>query len=386
MLPSLPSHQGSCYSEVMMIRKSTALLAAVALTIFTYLVASALPMSEALSALPRDLSDTMLLFTNWSQIKDNLGLENVTSGSPSDARIEFARRCRQELSIATAFGIDNMDTHADMWGWDASDLDWEAQLVSSVLPPIYVLKLRGDFDFSLAAVGFTERGFVQTDSHGALLFSNSMDPGQPWLRTTELAILNTAYIADEQLMILSSSPVALGQSLATWADSIAGLDEDPFAVAAVEHLGAVDSAILLRGLGECIRFTPNPILDLVGNLPTSERIEKLRVSLQQRELLVPYRAFGTGYEDVEGARTGTIVFEYDSADLALLDMPARLLLAEEGMSTCYEAPIAETYFSVHSCEVLDNAIVMSVTPVANQPIRLFRMMFYLDAVFAGCSM
>ena len=361
------------------------LLASVLLTIFACFAACALPMSEALSVLPRELQDTMLLFTNWSQVKIKLGLEDVTSGSPSDARMELASRCTQELAVATAFGIANMDTHADMWGWDASDLDWEAQLIGSELPPIYVLKLRDDFDFSPVAAGFTERGFVQSDSHGALLFSHSMDPSQSWLRTTELSILNTAYVAGERLMVLSSSPVAVQQCLAAWAGDIESLDEDPFEAAAVEHLGAVDSAIALGGLGECIRFTPNPLLDLIGAMPTSERINDLMISLQQRELLVPYRVFAVGYEDVNGERAGTIVFEYDSSELALLDMPARLLLAEEGTSTRYDAPIAEACFTVQSCQVLDRAIVLSVYPVANQPIRLFRMVLYFDAVFASCS-
>ena len=385
MLPRLHTAQASGYHDLTMIRNYAVLMVTVFLVAFTCFAVCSLPMSDALSALPRDLSDTMLLFTNWSQIKIKLGLEGATSGSPLDARMGLARRCTQELAVATAFGLANMDTHADMWGWDASDLDWETQLISSEFPPIYVLKLREDFDFSPVAVGFMGRGFVQTDSHGAVLYSHSMDPSQSWLRTTELSILNTAYVAEERLMVLSSSPVAVQQCLAARAGDIESLDEDPFEAAAVEHLGAIDSAIALRGLGECIRFTSNSFLDLIGTLPTSEGIEDLKASLQQRELLVPYRVFATGYADLDGERAGAIVFEYDNSELALLDMPARLLLAEEGMSAYYKAPIAEACFTVQSCEVLDSAIVMSVAPVANQPIRLFRMMFYLDAIFAGCS-
>lgn len=186
-------------------------------------------------------------------------------------------------------------------------------------------------------------------------------------------------------MILSSSPAAVELCLSARSGEIAGLDEDLFQNAAVEHLGFVDSGIVLRGVGECLRFTPHPILDLIETLPGSERVSDLKARLQDRDLLVPYRAFAIGYEDVDGERIGTIVFEYDTPELAVLDRPARLLLAEEGTSAYYEAPISETCFTVQACEVQDSALLMTVIPVANQPLRLFRMIFYRDAVFAGSS-
>jgi len=367
-------------------RVLVALLSLATCFAFTNCPVSASPMADVLNALPLDLSDVMLMFTDWSQLKAKLGFEDVTSDSPLDARVDLARRCSQDFAVATAYGLANIDTHAEMWGWDSTDLEWEVNVVSSDLSSIYLLKLREDFDFSSVSAHFTERGFVQTESHGVLVFTHDFDPSQEWIRTTELSVLTTAYVEEDRLMILSSSRAAIELCLSARSGEIAGLDEDPFAVAAVEHLGFVDSGIVLRGLGECLRFTPHPILDLIETLPSSQRVSDLKARLQDRDLLVPYRAFAIGYEDVDGERIGTIVFEYDTPELAVLDRPARLLLAEEGTSAYYEAPISETCFTVQACEVRDSAIVMTVTPVANQPIRLFRMIFYLDAVFAGCSM
>jgi hypothetical protein len=68
-----------------------------------------------------------------------------------------------------------------------------------------------------------------------------------------------------------------------------------------------------------------------------------------------------------------------------MDLPARLLLAQEGMSTYYDAPISESYFTVLNSDVQDSAVILTVAPINDQPIRLFRMIFYLDAVFAACS-
>jgi len=158
-----------------------------------------------------------------------------------------------------------------------------------------------------------------------------------------------------------------------------------FTCAAVEHLNTPDSAIVLRGLGECLRFTPNPILDLIGTIPSEEQIAQLKAMMEERELLVPYRALGVGYGLEENRPVGRIVFEYDTPELAAMDLPARLLLAEEGMSRQYDAPISESHFTVLDFDVQDRAIILTVAPINDQPSRLFRMIFYLDAVFAACS-
>jgi hypothetical protein len=350
-----------------------------------YYTVSAIPMEEALNALPLDLSDTMLMFTDWGQIKAKLGLESITSDSSLEDRMDLARGSTQDFAVATAYGLADVESHAELWGWDSTDLEWEVNVISAELPPIYFLKLRNGFDFSRVSAHFTDRGFVQTESHGVAVFMHDFDPSQAWLRTTELSILTTAYVDEDRLMILSSSPAAVEMCLSARAGEIAALDEDRFETSALEHLGSCDSGIILRGLGECFRFTPNPILDLIGTLPTSDRISELRARMENRDLLVPYRAFGVGYVDIDGSRIGTIVFEYDTPELAILDMPARLLLADEGSSTYYDAPISECCFTVQACETKDNAILMTVAPVANEPRRLFRMIFYVDAVFAGCS-
>jgi len=352
---------------------------------FAYCSASPLPIEETLKALPIDLSDVMLMFTNWGQIKAKLGLEDVTGDSSLEDRMDFVRRSTQDFAVATAYGSAYIESHAEMWGWDSTDLEWEVNAISSDLPPIHFLKLRNGFDFWRVSAHLTDRGFIQTESHGVAVFIHDFDPSQTWIRTTELSILTTAYVDEDGLMILSSSPAAIEMCLSARSGEIAALDEDPFGMSALQHLGSSDSCILLRGLGECLRFTPNPILDLIGTLPTSDHISELKASMEDRELLVPYRAFGVGYEDVDGSRIGTIVFEYDTPELAILDMPARLLLAEEGASVYHDAPISEIFFAVQACETRDSAILMTGTPVANEPIRLFRMIFNGDAIFAGCS-
>lgn len=346
---------------------------------------SAAPLDRVLAIVPRDLTEVMLLFTDWSQIKSNLGLTGFTSASPVAFRLELVRRTSKDQAAASVYALAHIQSHSVTWGWDTADLVWEANIVSREWPPIHILQLRSDFDFSPVAARFIERGFTQTESHGVVVYTHALNVRADWIRTTELSILNTSYIHEEKMMILSSSPRAIEMFLVARAREAATLAEDPFTCAAVENLNNPASAIVLRGLGECIRFTPNPILDLIGTIPSKERVAELKAMMEERELLVPYRALGVGYLEEENRPVGRIVFEYDTPELAAMDLPARLLLAQEGMSAHYDAPIAESYFNVLNSDVQDSAVIMTVAPINDQPNRLFRMIFYLDAVFAGCS-
>ena len=342
-------------------------------------------LDKVLELVPKDSADVMISFTDWPQIKDNLGFGFLTSDGPLLFRLELARRVSQDQAAASAYALSFLRTHAETWGWDTADLDWEAHVIAREFPPTYILKLRDDFDFSPVAAAFVERGFAQTESDAALVFTHELDARADWMRTTELSILTTAYIEAEQLMILSAFPAGAETVLAVRAGEIAPLTEDPFACAAVEHLNNPTSAIVLRGLGECVRFTPHPILDLVGAIRADERIAELIALIEEGELLVPYRAVGVGYRQEERRPVGTVVFEYDTPELAAMELPVRSLLAQEAISTHHDAPVSESYFTLVSSDVQQSAVILTVTPVNDQPNRLFRMIFYRDAVFAGCS-
>lgn len=346
---------------------------------------SASAFDRVLELVPANVTEFMLLATDWLQIKTQLGLNLLTGELPVALKMELARRLSEDQAAASAYALPRLDTHASMWGWDFADLDWEANINCRELAPTYVLKLRDNFDFTPVAEHFAERGFVQTESFGVVIYSHRLDPSADWIRTTELSILNTAYVAEEKLMILSISQSAVQAVLATRAGDIESLANDVFATGVLEHLDNPCSAVVLLGLGECIRFTPNPLLDLMGTIPTQEQIEEMKARIEERELLVPYRAVGVGYRNAENGTIGTIVFEYDTPEIAALDLPARRLLAEEGMSTYFDAPISESYFAVLSAEVMDGAAVLKVVPVNDQPRRLLRMILYRDAAFAGCS-
>jgi hypothetical protein len=365
-------------------RASVAVSLGVAAALMSCGLCFASPLDEVLGLVPHEITEPMILFTNWSHIKEQLGLGFLTSESPLNFRIELVTRISQDQAAASAYGLSHMRTHAEDWGWDTADLDWEANISSQNLPPTYILKFRDGFDFTPLVEHFRERGFIQTQSCGATVFSHKLDVRADWARTTELSIHETALLAEGNMLILSSFGVEAFLTVAT--GELESLTEDPFARAAVAHLGDPYAAILLLGTGECLRFTPNPILDLIGTIPTKERIDELKAMVKEEKLLVPYRALGVAYRQEENQPIGTIVFEYDAAELAEMELPARCVLAEQGISIYFDAPIRESYFTILDCGVQDSAVILAVSPLSDQPWRLFRMIIYRDAVFAGCSL
>ena len=128
--------------------------------------------------MPRDLTEVMLLFTDWSY------------DSPVKLRLELAQRASRDLAAASAYALSDIQSHSVTWGWDTADLVWEANIVSGEWPQIYILRLRNDFDFSPVAAHFIERGFTQTESHRATVYTYQLNPSLDWIRTTELSILN----------------------------------------------------------------------------------------------------------------------------------------------------------------------------------------------------
>ncbi|MFC2105176.1 hypothetical protein ACFLS0_00210 [Candidatus Bipolaricaulota bacterium] len=365
------------------------IVASVFIALVTLLVVAGLgfasPLEEILSIAPLELVEPMIQFTDWSKIKSQLGLGFVTSASPVEFRFELARRISQDQAAASAYGLSHLRSHAEEWGWDTADLDWEANISSLNLAPTYILKFRDGFDFTPLIGRFLERGFIQTESYGATIFSHELDVGADWTRTTELSILTTAYLPEANMLILSSYQRSVDVFLAVAAGVLEPLSEGAFARVSVTHLGDPYAAILLLGAGECLGFTPNPILDLLEGVPMETVIAEFKAKLEKQEVMLPFRALAVAYEYKDRLPIGTIVFEYDTPELAAMDLPLRRALAEEGTSTYYDAPIDDSYFVVLEAEVRESAAILTVAPINDQPWRLFRMIYYRDAVFAGCS-
>ncbi len=340
-------------------------------------------LSEALVYIPRHLESASVGFTHWDAIKTDIGMASLTSDAPLDQRAELIRRTSQDHASGSSFAVRLLSVHADTWGFDTTDLAWEIQISAASIPPTYLLKLRDDFDLARLTRRFRERGFTQTASYGATLFSRPMDFDQPWAAASELAIHSTAVLEEESLLILSTSPEVVHGLLATGAGEFIGLDDDPAVTEAVRQLDDPFAAYLFVGPSTCLGFTPNPLLDLLGR-PAETDIDELKAWFASGDPLLPYSALAVGYRIESEATTGVIALVFPCAESANHDFDARVQLAQSAASSVYEAPIAEAYFTVDDARLEERTIVLDVDPANNQPSRLFRMLLYRDAAFAAC--
>ena len=333
---------------------------------------------------PAHLQHIVIAYTDWEAIKAAIGAPWLTSQASVDVRIAFTRRLMEDHAAASAYGLTRLSVHAAAWGFDTTDLEWEAQITATGTPPTYLLKLRDGFDLETLVDRFIERGFTQTESYGAAVFSRAFDPTEEWISTTEIAIHNTAILEDEKLLILSSSFPAVELLLATRAGELPSFFDDASAARTVERLAEPFAAYLLLGESTCLRFSPNPLLDLIGTPVGNSALDDLRAWLDSGEPLHRYVALGVGYRVEQDHPVGTIAFAYASAEDAEHDLEPRRLLAGSGGSSHWEAPIAETYFVIENAQVDESAIILSVRPANDQPRRLFLMVLYADAPFAAC--
>lgn len=99
-----------------------------------------------------------LHFTDWAELQ-HLSGTNVTSADSLDDRLAFIMPlARDAHAIATFYGRDVFLYHAETWGWDATDLLWEAYIDSNG-PPVWILRFRKDFDFAPVLAHLEARQF-----------------------------------------------------------------------------------------------------------------------------------------------------------------------------------------------------------------------------------
>lgn len=345
---------------------------------------SSSPLHEVLALVPAPVTSPMILFTDWSLIKAYTGMEAVTSRSSEEERLALLQTTLKDQYDPSGYALTLPTKHEEQWGFDKTDFAWEANVISRVLPPMYVLKFRVGFDFEPLIALFRKREFEQTEVHGAKLFTHELDLSAEWVRVAELGIHNTALIPEEHLAILSSSPRAVEAMLQTRQGELASLLGNSAAVATVNRLGETAGAVLLLGVDTCLGFTQSPLLDLIGQVPTEEIVERLKEVLAQTPQLFPYEALGVGYRTEADRPIGLIVFHYPVAEAAAADLPLRQALAESAFSHSREAPYSEVFFTLMEAVADGEDLVFTVLPVNDQPKRLFQMVLYRDMAFAGC--
>jgi hypothetical protein len=286
-----------------------------------------------------------LHFTNWTRIKAYEGVESLTSWSPWSERQKLFRAANSYHPIAFYAPL-NVQPHAPTWGWDFSDLEWEALITLDEYPlpaaakpslsTAHVLKLRNDMDLAPIVDHFIGYGFAHQIYNGIDIYSRQPDRAAPWAQVAELAVLNTAILADQKVLILSEHlPV-----VQTIVDTAAGKElslplftsREFFADARFDPATA-----FVAGSTMCKRLNPlnrNGAGDPLRNLTADQRTEVEQL-LGDQSTLHAYSNFAIGFRlpsplDDTIAQTDWLVLGYELSSDAQADYQQRDRMIRNG--------------------------------------------------------
>jgi len=318
-----------------------------------------------------------LAFTDWAVLKTALDAEGITGASHEDVKLDFLRDATMDLATASGFGLAHLDTMHELWGWDTTDLEWEATLTGG--PPVYVLKLREDFPVDDLVALFERRGFARAQQGEAVVLTHRLDLSVDWL--TEPALFNAAIFPADHVLIHASSPDAVAAAVAAFDGSAPSWAAAAGYATLAERLAGSVSALAGSGSVMCMPFDPDGLPRDTGD----EALSALAAALEQGAGVQPFAAMAVAYRlGEEGQPHGQILFQYAEPSAAENDLAPRRLLAESGVSLVTGKPYAATLFTVTDAGVDDDTLAMTVEPVDGKARRLFDMVYRRDLLFAVC--
>lgn len=309
-------------------------------------------------------------FTDWDRIRASVGAKDVTGASPLDDKMAVVMATAQQEAGAAGFGTPYLRRHRDAWGWDTMDVQWEA-LYSVDGPPVALVRLREGVDVDAIAARYDAYGFSTEQVGDATVRSHDLDPSAEWMGTTELGVVNTAFLEDGRTLMFSSGRDSLEAALVPrrggrplpGADGVVDALEDPSA-----------AWLVLRP--SCPAFTPLPF-DPLDPDPSL-------APLPSGEPLHPWTALGVAYERPDWRPIGRIAMGFLAPTHAEADLEPRAALARDGTSVRLHEPYADTLFMLDDARVEDTTLILEVSPLDDMPRRLFQLLQARDMTFAGC--
>ena len=341
------------------------------------------PLQQALAFVPPTADVAGLDFVDWAQLKQLHGAADVTGTSPLPERQRLLLDVGRWEAAPMPFGFDRTPRWAETWGWDSTDLEWEARVYGRFA----VMRFGEHWDaqpFRVALAGF---GYLAEIIDGGTVYHPDPAAEVPWQRRfanmhgldihgrgiTE-PMVQVALANDGRTVVFSRVPAA-GERLRE------ALDADPALVAtsafgrAAAALGRPVAASIHAGRVACSEHT-------VDRLESYARAAAMSVAPLHR-----YDALGTGYSrsDASSPPVGRFVFVYPRAEQARDDLAGRATLIEEGYAFNDEVRRYEdAAFSLSDARVLDSRLILDVSPVGGAPIHVMRHTMIRPILFATC--
>ena len=333
-------------------------------------------LSEALRLAPPET--TVLFFTDWARIKSAKGLDILTSSIPDEFRIPAMIELTRDEAVFAGFALSRFIGHAEAWGFDSSDLAWEAQYIADGLP-VNVLRFREGFALAPFEALLDERGFEARAYRDATIRSHEMDLRADWLRTTDLAILNNALLPDSDTLVLSNDVTALETALDRFADVHPNAVAATPAGAIVAEIGDAHSVAIEIGTEACQQYDAR--LRAGGPLDSAELVEAVGpLESWAAMAMATYRG-----PDREATARLLLAFPGSTAEVLAAELAARERLAREGLSMRSGEPYADTMFKVSDASAAGDIVDIGLVPLDGSLATFLRAALTRDMVAAACD-
>ena len=276
-------------------------------------------LTSALDALPADT--TVVGFTDWSQIREHLGLGMVDT---RDERSKLAATAaRRDLSTRSVIG-GKVDEMHDVLGWSPADVEWE----------VY-----GQDPDGTAAVVRLGRSISFDDVRSKLRAAGYRQNGSRWTASRRSSLpetfINVALVPRQRLVVLSDRSTQVAQVLDVIDGRARSLAGNPAAAETARALAGSDSVILQGGTLAC---EPTAVIG-------ADREQQARAAIDRAGDLEPYRFSGRAIVDRGGsgfsAQQLVFAMTFDSAVVASEQAQVRARLAT-GPFIGRNGPIEET--------------------------------------------
>ena len=279
------------------------------------LTAKASPLAQALALVPQTIE--AISFTDWVRVKTSFGLDPAKPDAAA-----FAAQIKQKTPFAI-YGLQYLETHANDWGWGTADLLWEAATRVGD-NPVYLLKLRNDFDLSAITQKFEANKFTKFGYQGATVYQHPRGT-QDYDKTTQRAINVTAILADEKVLVLSYQPTSVRQILETNAELAPALANGSTLGTLATQMGDLDSVMLAYPALTC--RTLDTLIKDQG--VAGEALKKVQAAYANQTVHA-YDTLGVGYIVNADKTIGQIQMNYAKAEDAKADLPVRQENIEKG--------------------------------------------------------
>lgn len=328
-----------------------------------------------------------VMFTDWMLVKAQTGQRDLDTSRPVRERLDFSMSMGNGWETLSLCGAARVKMPQANWGWDFTDLLWDARIDLQSSGSTCVFGFPTTFDFPAIAAFYMDRQFSQTNYYGTTIYTstqeavlaNSSDLDANLL-TPDL--LNAAVISDAHILILSQDSRNLYAVLDAYRNPTTALLHKPYVAALLTNLGRLTSGGIIPGDTACTEYRTDALLDTPRNSTLRKNLLKqIGPELQQVQ---GYEMLGIGYRYDNGKPLVQLALTYASSTVAESEAQVRGNIVRKGISLSTQRSYADSLFTLLSTSVQDTTVVLGLQGVPPGRVRLNNLLAKRDMLVAAC--